>query len=491
MKSKKLLSCMALLLTTVMLLLLCGCSGNEDKSVSVETKGELEYIDLTYTTAYDSDENNEEVITVPWGASLFSHDPEQLNWDLLLLSAGMTACITDGGDHDPHFSEGHYITGALKKLGFTDIALFSYPKSRYNVSKDDAGFGSEDDTFAFAIGHRVMEDENGSFDLITIVMRGTVTFDEMIADSLFTYKTRSWVDGYTTYDGFYGFANDVLKGLDYVKNKYSSSFTGDRTVYLISGHSLGGAAANLTAARLTSDGETVYGFTFGALNSLTRSANSIYKNIWNCMNYYDAFGPHGGEFFKPASGDTTFSNKYGKVGVNKTKYAFSTGDTRFDNHDMKPYFLGAEGRLFNFDVVPATEAKEDPATTSQDDDDGYDDYEDYEEYDYDDISFLIGDWSTSDGVLLSFYDDGYFEMEWGYFPAEEGEWYAEAISDDTYYIEMDGSLILSLMSMVYGSADSDYHFEILKNNENSFYLVQVYGNYTAETSPCKLGFTRY
>ena len=35
--------------------------------------------------------------------------------------------------------------------------------------------------------------------------------------------------------------------------------------------------------------------------------------------------------------------------------------------------------------------------------------------------FLIGDWSTSDGVYLSFYDDGYFEMEWGYFPAEDSE----------------------------------------------------------------------
>lgn len=104
--------------------------------------------------------------------------------------------------------------------------------------------------------------------------------------------------------------------------------------------------------------------------------------------------------------------------------------------------------------------------------------------------FLIGDWSTSDGVFLSFYDDGYFEMEWSYFPPEEGEWYAEAISDDTYYIEMDGSLVLSLMSMIYGSADTDYHFEILKRDDNSFYLVQVYGEYTAESSPCKLSFTR-
>lgn len=107
-----------------------------------------------------------------------------------------------------------------------------------------------------------------------------------------------------------------------------------------------------------------------------------------------------------------------------------------------------------------------------------------------DPSFLLGDWSTSDGVRLSFYDDGYFELAWSFFPAEEGRWEAEAVTDDTFLIEMDGSSILYLMSLIYGSGDPDYHFEALKCNRDNFYLVQVYGDYTAKTSPCKLGFTR-
>ena len=107
-----------------------------------------------------------------------------------------------------------------------------------------------------------------------------------------------------------------------------------------------------------------------------------------------------------------------------------------------------------------------------------------------DPSFLIGDWSTSDGVTLSFYDDGYFELAWSFLPAEEGRWQAEAVSDDTFLIEMDGSSILYLMSLIYGTGDPDYHFEVLKCNGDNFYLVQVYGDYTAKTSPCKLGFTR-
>lgn len=108
----------------------------------------------------------------------------------------------------------------------------------------------------------------------------------------------------------------------------------------------------------------------------------------------------------------------------------------------------------------------------------------------DESDFLIGSWTTEDGIKLSFDDDGTFKMEWGYFPTEEGGWSAEALSDDTFTIEMDGSLVLTLMSTVYGQMYSDYHFEVLKCDENNFYLVQVSEGETAKSSKCKLGFTR-
>ena len=108
----------------------------------------------------------------------------------------------------------------------------------------------------------------------------------------------------------------------------------------------------------------------------------------------------------------------------------------------------------------------------------------------DESDFLIGSWTTEDGIKLSFDDDGTFKMEWGYFPTEEGGWSAEALSDDTFTIEMDGSLVLTLMSTVYGQMYSNYHFEVLKCDENNFYLVQVSEGETAKSSKCKLGFTR-
>ena len=106
-------------------------------------------------------------------------------------------------------------------------------------------------------------------------------------------------------------------------------------------------------------------------------------------------------------------------------------------------------------------------------------------------SFLNGDWETSDGVMLSFYDDGTYDLQWGYFPAESGRWdIGDSTSGSSFVIEMDGSTILSLMSSFYGTSSANYHFEVLRCNNDNFYLVQVYDIYTAYTSNCKLGFTR-
>ena len=105
-------------------------------------------------------------------------------------------------------------------------------------------------------------------------------------------------------------------------------------------------------------------------------------------------------------------------------------------------------------------------------------------------SFLIGEWSTSDGTASLVFDaDGSFVCDFGLFP-EEGTWSAQATDSESFPIQMDGSSILTLMSLVYGGVNDNYHFEVLKCNDDNFYLVQVYGDYTARTSPCKLPLTR-
>lgn len=111
-------------------------------------------------------------------------------------------------------------------------------------------------------------------------------------------------------------------------------------------------------------------------------------------------------------------------------------------------------------------------------------------YAHADDGFLIGEWASSDGsATLVFRNDGTYTCNLGFFP-ETGTWAIQSSDGETMTIKMDGSIILSLMSLAYGAIDGDYHFEVLKCNQDNFYLVQVYGDYDAYSSPCKLAFTR-
>ncbi|MBR0414883.1 MAG: DUF2974 domain-containing protein [Clostridia bacterium] len=105
--------------------------------------------------------------------------------------------------------------------------------------------------------------------------------------------------------------------------------------------------------------------------------------------------------------------------------------------------------------------------------------------------YLVGEWETSAGdVNLKLNSDQTYELNWTGFPKDEGNWYTEAESDEVCRISFDGNGILNIMAIMYGINDANYHFEALKIDADNFYLVQVYGNYTAYSSPCKLGLTR-
>ena len=106
------------------------------------------------------------------------------------------------------------------------------------------------------------------------------------------------------------------------------------------------------------------------------------------------------------------------------------------------------------------------------------------------FDFLTGDWATSDGVYLSLYGNYKYTLEWGFLPEESGSWRISQNDSESCMIDFTGSQLLDLMAQIYSLQDANYHFEILKCNNDNFYLVQVYGDYTARTSPCKLGFTR-
>ena len=267
----------------------------------------------------------------------------------------MTAAASDGSGN-VNFGSGIYIVPAYESLGFKsdDISLFSYPKS---INNENSLAWAKDNDFAFSIAHQKMGNGSDAFDLITIILRGTETSAEAVGDAQ-AYRKEESFHGYRAYEFFLKYMRDVEAGLDYYlsTNKHAADFSTGKVKFLIGGHSLGGAAANLLAVDLVNtkkmgvSSSDVYAFTFGALNSITtdnsQASPSKYRYIWNYFNFYDTFGPCGdgagglGFGIKPTEGEFTCYNKFGNVVPFQKDYkpVFTRGDNQYKNHVMACYY---------------------------------------------------------------------------------------------------------------------------------------------------------
>lgn len=320
-----------------------AASGKNAVSGSTHTasSGDLEWVTIEYGDGYDDGKAR-----VEWGAALFDDPPTKANQKLAKVAAAIN--LTAG---DEEVGEGKFIVPAFKELGFPDdeIVLFSYPKNDHNAEESVYGGEFSDSDYSFTIAHRIMGEGDNEFDLVLISLRGTQSdYESIVADWIKTWDVSKtdW-NGFRTYSGYTGFADDVLRALDLYKSQQSEKINTSKTVYTVVGHSLGGAAANLVAAKLTDDGEIVYGFTFGALNSLQDAAPRSYENIWNVFHTLDTFGPYGKGVtggavlnYKPSNGGDTVMNRLGHVLVGSTNYlnVFVKGERWYTNHSMPGYF---------------------------------------------------------------------------------------------------------------------------------------------------------
>ncbi|RRD93729.1 hypothetical protein EII17_11505 [Clostridiales bacterium COT073_COT-073] len=274
---------------------------------------------LTYSPDYNSGKAE-----VHLDAADFLKSPEDYNHNLAKLAAGILATAND---HIGQLGTARYLAPALDRdLQFKDISIFSYPKCRYrsdNVRLEKLGRRSVD--FAFSISHVPMQIKGESFELILLTLRGTESASEsLITDFMGTVgkaKTIDWC-GYPAYTAFTLYAKKVLCGLQQYLHHNRAKFKYPKIKFFILGHSLGGAAAQLVAAKLTDRGKEVFGYTFASLNALTISGTKAYPNIWNFYNYYDTYGPRGrGAFgYRPAMGGKTIYHKLGHVILFKRNY---------------------------------------------------------------------------------------------------------------------------------------------------------------------------
>ena len=210
----------------------------------------------------------------------------------------------------------------LKNIGFSDNHIYS---NNYGGS------------LAFTVA---VKDYNGEFlnhnlGLLVIVAQGSTNPYELFQDIFTGWGER--INNYEAYDIVRDFYKDIFDGINLMVDPNKTYKV------LVTGHSLGGAAANLVAARLTRGyygQENVYGYTFGAIDSIHTDGLVYfgYENIHNITNYYDSFGPNGWAF-NTAKGNTRYG-KFGHIDMFFTDIDQGKPGAR-DNHGMAEAYLPA------------------------------------------------------------------------------------------------------------------------------------------------------
>lgn len=165
------------------------------------------------------------------------------------------------------------------------------------------------DSYAYTLAVKdYFGEEKDDTKILVMAARGSVTNEELAGDTLSEAKVD--YDGYLVYTIVDTFYKEIEKNL--------AKFLTEGSAYKIlsTGHSLGGAVANLFAAMQTKNTESeVYGYTFGAIDSIKspeegKTVEEGYENIHNIYNDWDTFSPRDqGNKLTGGAG-----SKYGKFG---------------------------------------------------------------------------------------------------------------------------------------------------------------------------------
>ena len=315
---------------------------------------------INYNNEYDSGR-----VDVKWDGSLFSTSSfsSTPNYQLAFVAASLNAAADGTGSRLPK---------AYEKLGFEDITYYNYLESNGFKAETAGEYGRNEHCFSIAM--RKMRINGEEQLVIAVVLRGTASDSpqEIQGDMNAKADKIIRVDGKSVkvFDYFLNFADKAKGKLDEkLESNYAKNFVKEKKYkILISGHSLGGAAANLLAVRLGA-ANNIYAYSFGALNTIGYKENDedilqqipSFSNIHNFFNYYDTYGPHGdgaaladfgrfivmpwmregeGDGIKPAYGSFTYEYKFGITTLfkeNDYKKVFRSGDTRHKNHVMPCY----------------------------------------------------------------------------------------------------------------------------------------------------------
>jgi len=238
------------------------------------------------------DGSNVRSVAVRWGAELFSQPSNEYNNELALLSAALSSAVYNITDDSQ--GDGHFIYEALITLDFDseNIRLYGYPGHKRNQDgKNDTPNipGAGENYFSYAIASQDIIVNEESASLLVITLSGTQTFEEWTNNVLGALATTRFLRTYDVYDAFLNFYRRVANGLRDYRARHELS---DNLYILITGHSLGGATAQLVSASIQNldwaDSSKVHTYTIGSPNPIAEETGSgiagSYNNIFNIVN---------------------------------------------------------------------------------------------------------------------------------------------------------------------------------------------------------------
>ena len=225
-------------------------------------------------------------VNVDLNEEMFKSDNTEYNYDVARLAVALCeASYDDKGE----IKEGKYISEAYRSLGFSDenISLYSYPDSSLNVSS----YIFDDENLAFSIASKQI----GEKTLLVITFRGSKSLGDWSKDLFGGFNNKIFLNT-ETWGGFYDYWDDYNIAItNYYENHPELQVADDegKLVILVTGHSLGAAAANLTGKSLNEGygvfnnlaKENIYVYTFAC--PLVSKEITVDDNIFNIININD------------------------------------------------------------------------------------------------------------------------------------------------------------------------------------------------------------
>lgn len=219
----------------------------------------------------------------------FFGDPAQYNAELCTTSLVLSSMVYAQG-YFVYDSPVPYSGGTAKSV--SDAVAFLKLHGFQNLVDYTYDEYVDDDVSELAIGHHRVTFDGETKHIIAVDVRGTGGFltewssNFDMGDRTKFNTTSDWLH----YDNHKGFDVAATRALKRIR-QYLDAYTrrGDDLVFWVTGHSRGAAIANILAADLIDEGETVFGYTFATPNTTVRDSalGSTYASIFNLVNQCD------------------------------------------------------------------------------------------------------------------------------------------------------------------------------------------------------------